>query len=136
MTSEVSAAEQAPKVHKGWTYPGVIIISSIAMILLMAIDVKTSGDIGLISNIGIVIIGMIAALKVRTPDYLAAIWVVPIAWIIALLTSGQLAPKLGGSVAREQILSLAYGLAMHAGWVLGATAIAAGIAIFRRGRQP
>jgi hypothetical protein len=61
---------------------------------------------------------------------------VPIAWVIALLTTGQLAPMRGGSFMREQVLHFAYGLSMHAWWILGATAISAGVAIFRRGRQP
>lgn len=136
MTSEVTPAVKAPQVHAGWTYPGVIILSSVAMMIVMAVDVLTTGDIGLISDVSITVIGIAAALKVRTPDFLAAVWVVPIAWVAALLTTGQLAPKRGGSFLREQVLHLAYGLAMHAVWILGATAVAAGIAIFRRGRRP
>jgi len=121
---------------KGWTYPGVIILTSVAMMVVMAIDIVITGDIGLISNIGLVFVGIVGAVKVRTADYQASIWVVPIAWLIALLTTGQLAPMRGGSFLREQVLHLAYGLAMHAWWILGATALSASIAIFRRGRRP
>lgn len=120
----------------GWTYPGVIILTSAAMMVVMALDIIFTGGIGIVSNIGLVIIGLIGAINVRTADYQAAIWVVPIAWVIALLTTGQLAPMRGGSFLREQILHLAYGLSMHAWWILGATALSASIAIFRRGRQP
>ena len=122
--------------QQGWTYPGVIILSSVAMMLVMAIDIVVTGDIGIVSNVGLIFVGVIASIKVRTADYQAAIWVVPIAWILALLTTGQLAPMRGGSFLREQILHLAYGLAMHAWWILGATALSASIAIFRRGRRP
>jgi hypothetical protein len=122
--------------QQGWTYPGVIILSSVAMMLVMAIDIVVTGDIGIASNVGLIFVGVIASLKVRTADYQAAIWVVPIAWLLALLTTGQLAPMRGGSFLREQVLHLAYGLAMHAWWILGATALSASIAIFRRGRQP
>ena len=122
--------------HGGWTYPGVIILSATAMMVVMALDIMITGDIGLISNLGLLVVGITAALKVRTPDFLAAVWVVPIAWTSAILTTGQLAPKRGGSFVREQILHLAYGLSMHAGWILGATAFSAAIAIFRRGRRP
>jgi hypothetical protein len=122
--------------QQGWTYPGVIILSSVAMMLVMAIDIVVTGDIGIVSNVGLIFVGVIASIKVRTADYQAAIWVVPIAWILALLTTGQLAPMRGGSFLREQVLHLAYGLAMHAWWILGATALSASIAIFRRGRQP
>lgn len=120
----------------GWTYPGVIILTSVAMMVVMALDIIFTGGIGIVSNIGLVIIGLVGAINVRTADYQAAIWVVPIAWVIALLTTGQLAPMRGGSFLREQALHLAYGLSMHAWWILGATALSASVAIFRRGRQP
>jgi hypothetical protein len=128
--------EKPSQAHAGWTYPGVIILSCAAMMVVMAVDVLATGDIGMISNVGIVLVGIVAAIKVRTPDFLSAVWVAPIAWVAALLTSGQLAPKRGGSFLREQVLHIAYGLAMHAAWILGATALAASIAIFRRGRRP
>ena len=127
---ETSPAQQ------GWTYPGVIILTSAAMMVVMALDIIFTGDIGIISNVGLVVVGLVGAIKVRTADYQAAIWVSPIAWVIALLTTGQLAPMRGGSFLREQVLHLAYGLAMHAWWILGATALSAGVAILRRGRQP
>jgi hypothetical protein len=120
----------------GWTYPGVIILTSVAMMVVMALDIIFTGGIGIVSNVGLVIIGLVGAINVRTADYQAAIWVVPIAWVIALLTTGQLAPMRGGSFLREQALHLAYGLSMHAWWILGATALSASVAIFRRGRQP
>jgi hypothetical protein len=120
----------------GWTYPGVIILSSAAMMVVMALDIIFTGEIGIVSNIGLVIVGIVGATKVRTADYQAAIWVTPIAWVIALITTGQLAPMRGGSFLREQVLHIAYGLAMHAWWILGATALSAAIAIFRRGRRP
>jgi len=122
--------------QQGWTYPGVIILTSIAMMAVMALDIIFTGEIGIVSNVGLVVVGIVGASKVRTADYQAGIWVAPIAWVIALLTTGQLAPMRGGSFLREQALHLAYGLAMHAWWILGATAISAGVAIFRRGRQP
>ncbi len=132
MMTETVAAESA---QKGWTYQGVIILTSVAMVIVMALDILITGEIGMVSNIGLVIVGLIGAIKVRVTDYQAAVWVVPIAWLIALLTSGQLAPMRGGSFMREQVLHLAYGLAMHAWWILGATAISASVAIFRRGRK-
>jgi len=126
----------APSVRKGLSYASVMILTCIAMMLLMALDISVTGDIGLISNIGIVVLGLIAAITVRKADYQAGIWVVPIAWLVAILTTGQLAPMRGGSFLREQILHLAYGLAMHAWWILGATALSAVVAIVRRGRKP
>ncbi len=120
----------------GWTYPGVIILTSFILMVVMALDILSNGKVGMISNFGMVGAGVVAAINVRTADYQSAIWVTPLAWVISLLTVGQLAPMRGGSVIREQILNLTYGLAMHAWWILGATALSATIAIFRRGRQP
>jgi hypothetical protein len=136
MTNTTIEPLETTPAQVGWTYPGVIILTSAAMMVVMALDIIFTGGIGIVSNIGLVIIGLVGAINVRTADYQAAIWVVPIAWVIALLTTGQLAPMRGGSFLREQILHLAYGLSMHAWWILGATALSASIAIFRRGRQP
>ena len=131
----IEPMDSAPA-QKGWTYPGVIILTSAAMMVVMVLDIIFTGDIGIMSNVGLVIVGLVSAVNVRTADYQAAIWVAPIAWVIALLTTGQLAPMRGGSFLREQVLHIAYGLAMHAWWIFAATALSASVAIFRRGRQP
>jgi hypothetical protein len=136
MANSVFEPVETSPSHQGWTYPGVVILTSAAMVIVMALDLVFTGEIGIISNIGLVIVGAIGALNVRTADYQAGIWVVPIAWLIALITAGQMAPMRGGSFLREQVLHIAYGLAMHAWWILGATALSASIAIFRRARQP
>ena len=128
-------AEMVPA-NVGWTYPGVIILTPFIMMVVMALDILINGNIGLTSDIGMLVGGITAALRVRTADYQSGIWITPLAWVISLLTVGQLAPMRGGSFMREQILHLSYGLAMHAWWILGATALSAAISIFRRGRQP
>jgi hypothetical protein len=128
-------AEMVPA-NIGWTYPGVIILTPFIMMVVMALDILINGNIGLISDLGMLVGGFTAALRVRTADYQSGIWITPLAWVISLLTVGQLAPMRGGSFMREQILHLSYGLAMHAWWILGATALSAAISIFRRGRQP
>jgi hypothetical protein len=128
-------AEMVPA-NVGWTYPGVIILTPFIMMVVMALDILINGNIGLISDIGMLVGGITAALRVRTADYQSGIWITPLAWVISLLTVGQLAPMRGGSFMREQILHLSYGLAMHAWWILGATALSAALSIFRRGRQP
>jgi hypothetical protein len=128
-------AEMVPA-NVGWTYPGVIILTPFIMMVVMALDILINGIIGLTSDIGMLVGGITAALRVRTADYQSGIWITPLAWVISLLTVGQLAPMRGGSFLREQILHFSYGLAMHAWWILGATALSAAISIFRRGRQP
>lgn len=128
-------AEMVPA-NVGWTYPGVIILTPFIMMVVMALDILINGNIGLISDLGMLVGGITAALRVRTADYQSGIWITPLAWVISLLTVGQLAPMRGGSFLREQILHFSYGLAMHAWWILGATALSAAISIFRRGRLP
>jgi hypothetical protein len=128
-------AEMVPA-NVGWTYPGVFILTPFIMMVVMALDILINGIIGLTSDIGMLVGGITAALRVRTADYQSGIWITPLAWVISLLTVGQLAPMRGGSFLREQILHFSYGLAMHAWWILGATALSAAISIFRRGRQP
>lgn len=128
-------AEMIPA-NVGWTYPGVIILTPFIMMVVMALDILINGSIGLISDLGMLVGGITAALSVRTADFQSGIWITPLAWVISLLTVGQLAPMRGGSFLREQILHFSYGLAMHAWWILGATALSAAISIFRRGRQP
>lgn len=128
-------AEMVPA-NVGWTYPGVIILTPFIMMVVMALDILINGNIGLISDLGMLVGGITAALRVRTSDYQSGIWITPLAWVISLLTVGQLAPMRGGSFMREQILHFSYGLAMHAWWILGATALSAAISIFRRGRRP
>lgn len=128
-------AEMVPA-NVGWTYPGVIILTPFIMMVVMALDILINGNIGLISDLGMLVGGITAALRVRTSDYQSGIWITPLAWVISLLTVGQLAPMRGGPFMREQILHFSYGLAMHAWWILGATALSAAISIFRRGRRP
>ena len=124
----------APKSH-GWTYPGVFILTSIAMGIVMASDALITGNIGLISNIGILALSVIAATQVRTIDYPAAIWSPPLAWVFALLTGGQFGLTMSGSLLRKELFHFAYGLANHAVWILGAVLLSATIAIVRHGRR-
>lgn len=132
--SEVNTNIRIPG-RTGWTYRGVFVIVTLVLSVAMVADVYINRKVDLLSNLALIIICPIAAWKVRTNDYLAAIWVAPLVWFIVLMTVGQLAPKRGGSLTREQVLHVAYGLASHAGWIIGATIISGAIAIFRRGRN-
>lgn len=130
----VSTPTRVPGKH-GWTYQGVFIILAIALSIGMLADVLINNKIDLISNLTLLIVSPIAAWKVRTNDYLAALWAPALVWFTLLMTVGQLAPKRGGSLLREQVLHMAYGLSAHAGWIIGATILSGAIAIVRRGRN-
>jgi len=121
--------------QSGWTYLGVFVVVTIVLSIAMLADVLINRKVDLISNLALLIICPIAAWRVRTNDYLAAIWVGPIVWFAVLRTIGQLDPKRGGSFMREQLLHIAYGLSAHAGWIIGATVLSGTIAIVRRGRN-
>ena len=125
---------QSQKTH-GWTYPGVFILTSLAMAVVMGSDALINGEVGTISNVGLLVLSLIAATQVRTIDYTAAIWSPPLAWVFALATGGQFGMTMSGSLLRKEIFHFAYGLANHAVWILGSVIISATIAIVRHGRR-
>ena len=124
----------APKTH-GWTYPGVFILTALAMAVVMGSDALITGGIGIISNVGLLLLSVIAATQVRTIDYTAAIWSPPLAWFFALLTGGQFGMTMSGSLLRKEIFHFGYGLANHAVWILGSVIVSGVIAIVRHGRR-
>lgn len=124
----------APK-SSGWTYPGVFILSGLAMAVIMGSDALITGEVGLISNVGLLVFSLIAASQVRSIDYMAAVWAPPIAWVFALCTGGQFGLTMSGSLLRKEIFHFAYGLANHAVWILGSVILAGAIAIVRHGRR-
>lgn len=125
----------APKpksTESGWTYQGVFVVVTFVLSLAMLADVYFNRKVDLLSNIALLVICPIAAWNVRPKDFTSAIWVGPLTWLVVLETVGQLAPKRGGNLLREQVLHIAYGLAAHAGWIIGATVLSAAIAIYRQ----
>lgn len=139
-TSPVQASSQVTDSIKsvkqsGWTFLGVFVVLAAVLSVAMILDVILNRKVDLLSNLALLIASPIAAWKVRFNDYLAAIWAPALAWFAVLMTVGQLAPKRGGSLLREQVLHIAYGLAAHAGWIIGATFLAGAIVIFRRARH-
>lgn len=139
-TSPVQTSSQATDSIKsvkqsGWTFLGVFVVLAAVLSVAMILDVILNRKVDLLSNLALLIASPIAAWKVRFNDYLAAIWAPALVWFAVLMTVGQLAPKRGGSLLREQVLHIAYGLAAHAGWIIGATVLAGAIVIFRRARH-
>jgi len=132
--SETPTQTEHP-VASGWTYPGVIILETLLMAAAMGVDITLNHELGLISNVAIVVIAVIGAWRVRRADYLAAIWAPVLAWFIALMTVGQMLPKRSTHLLREQALHIVYGLAQHAWWITGTTLLAGVIAVVRRNRK-
>jgi len=116
----------------GLTYSGALLISTTVMLLIMAIDVIPNKTIDFIAPAGLVAVALVTALKVRTADLMAAVWAPMVAWFVALLTVGQLARPTAGSTKERELVLILHGLADHAWWILGATALAAVAVTIRR----
>ncbi len=120
---------------QGWTYQGVFVLSTLCFMVIMAADCLVNGTVTSWSEFGIVFVSAVAALNVRRNDLMAAVWAPPIVWLFALETVGQIGKQQGGTFMRKQILHLAYGLANHAAWIIGAVILAAIITSIRRLRN-
>lgn len=136
MLQETQQADESTLANqRGWTYQGVFVVVTVVLIAAMLADIYFNHKVDLISNIALLVICPIAGWKVRPRDYTSVIWVGPLMWFVVLMTVGQLAPKRGGSLLREQVLHVAYGLSAHAGWIIGASVLAGAIAIYRQPKR-
>ena len=133
--TEIQEANAPAPVAQGWTYQGVFVLSTLSFMVIMAADCLINDTVTAWSEIGIVAVSTVAALNVRRNDLMAAVWSPPIIWLIALETVGQIGHQQGGTFAHKQILHLAYGLANHAVWILGAVLVAIVITSIRRLRR-
>ena len=120
---------------QGWTYQGVFVLSALSFMVIMAADCLINNTVTAWSEFGIVAVSAVAALNVRRNDLMAAIWAPPIIWLLALETVGQIGHQQGSTFMHRQILHLAYGLANHAAWILGAVLVSVVISVIRRLRH-
>ena len=134
MTENHEASTPAP-VAQGWTYQGVFVLSALSFMVIMAADCLINDTVTMWSEIGIVVVSAVAAINVRRNDLMAAVWSPPIIWLIALETVGQIGHQQGGTFSHRQILHVAYGLANHAAWILGAVVVSIVITSIRRLRH-
>ena len=134
MTEMEQSPENTPTL-KGWTYQGVFVINTLLFMVVMAADCIVNHTVTMWSEVGILVITVIAALKVRRNDLTAVVWSPPIVWLIALETVGQIDKQEGGTAAHRQLLHLSYGLANHAMWILGSVIVAIVITTIRRFRN-
>jgi len=132
MANTQTPANIATATNGGLTYSGALWISSVVMLLVMAVDVMPNRAIDFIAPAGLVVVALVVALKVRKTDLIAAVWAPMVAWFAALLTVGQLARPTVGSAKERELVLILHGLADHAWWILGATALAAIVVTIRR----
>jgi hypothetical protein len=133
--TEIQEAKSPAPVGQGWTYQGVFVLSTLCFMIIMAADYLINDTVTSWSEFGIVLVSAVAAVNVRRNDLMAAVWAPPIVWLISLETVGQIGKQQGGTFVRKQILHLAYGLANHAVWIIGAVIVAAVITLIRRFRN-
>ena len=118
----------------GFTYAGTILISLTVMMIAMTIDALPDKEIGYFSAASLVVVALFMALKVRVTDLTAALWSPMLVWFGALMTAGQIARPRAGSTKERELVLILHGLADHAWWILGATALAAVVVAIRRFR--
>lgn len=107
-----------------WSYRAVFGWSLLLFVPVMAVDMVLNGKITRISEIGIIVVSVLAALLVERGALSAAFWAPPIVWLVAVETSGQIGVNWRIQSLRTQVEHTAYALAGHAIW-LGAAVLSA-----------
>jgi hypothetical protein len=99
----------------------------VGTVLAAGLDRLLFGGLGVLFGIGYLVVCFQLAVRVRPADLLAAPISGPIAFAAALLLFGPVA----GSGVTAQVVALATGLALRAGWLFGGTGLAAAIVLAR-----
>ncbi|MER7583419.1 DUF6542 domain-containing protein [Kitasatospora sp. NPDC097691] len=106
---------------------GAGVVAVLATLAVAGLDRLLFGDLGWLFGLGYLVVCFQLAVRVRYIDLLAAPISGPIAFAVALLL---LAP-VGSSGVTAQVVSLATGLALRAGWLFSGTGLAALIVLAR-----
>jgi hypothetical protein len=108
----------------------VVIIA--ATVLVGFIDALLNHRLGWLTGIALVASSIYAALNVRLTDAWAPAILAPLGFMAATLTAGQLTRGSSGSWFVREGYMIFRSLAVNAPWIIGATAICAAIAFWRR----
>ncbi|MFD8701467.1 DUF6542 domain-containing protein [Kitasatospora sp. NPDC059648] len=109
------------------TAVGTGVVAVLATLAVAGLDRLLSGDLGWLFGLGYLAVCFQLAVRVRYADLLAAPISGPIGFALALLV---LAP-VGSSGITAQVVGLATGLALRAGWLFSGTGLAALIVLAR-----
>ena len=123
--------------QRGLTYSGVVVIVIGVTVLVALAEALLRNEIGLLTGVALLVSSVYCAFAVRRADIWAAVVIPPLAFLVALLTAGQLTirAKTGGLLVREGAL-LFVSLATNAPWILGTTLACLVIVLVRRRREP
>ncbi len=105
------------------TAVGTGLLTVVGTVAAAGLDQLLFGGIGILFGLGYLVVCFQAAVRVRTADLLAAPISGPIAFAFALL----LFVKAGSPGMLGQVVALATGLALNAGWLFTGTGLAAAI---------
>jgi hypothetical protein len=121
--------------QRGLTYSGVVVIVVGVTVLVAIAEALLREEVGVLTGIALLASSVYCALVVRRADIWAAVVIPPLAFLVALLTAGQLTirGKTGGLLVREGAL-LFVSLATNAPWILGTTLVCLVIVLVRRRR--
>jgi len=131
------APEAAPRsADRGLTYSGVVVVVGGVTVLVAVAEALIRHEIGWLTGLALLASSVYAAVAVRRADIWAAVVIPPLAFLVALLTAGQLTilGKSGGLLVREGAL-LFVSLATNAPWILGTTLVCLVIVLVRRRRE-
>jgi hypothetical protein len=101
-------------------------------ILVGFIDALLNHKLGWLTGVALVASSVYAALNVRPVDAWAPAILAPLGFMAATLTAGQLTRGGSGSWFIREGYMIFRSLAVNAPWIIGATVICAGIAVWRR----
>jgi hypothetical protein len=121
--------------QRGLTYSGVVVIVMGVTVLVALAEALLRNEIGALTGIALLVSSVYCALVVRRADIWAAVVIPPLAFLVAVVTAGQLTirAKSGGLLVREGAL-LFVSLATNAPWILGTTLVCLAIVLVRRHR--
>jgi hypothetical protein len=134
MTTPQTIENSATPSSGGFTYRGSLVVTAVVTCFGMVIDVVPDKTIDYIAPASLVLVSLFVAAKTAQRNFMAAVWGPVLAWFIALVTIGQLARPSAGSAKERELVLIVHGLADHAWWVLGATALSAVVVAIRRFR--
>ncbi|MFG3050413.1 DUF6542 domain-containing protein [Kitasatospora sp. NPDC048239] len=109
------------------TAVGAGVVALAATVAVAAVDRMVFGGLGVLFGVGYLVICFQLAVRVRFVDLLAAPISGPIAFAAALLLLGPVT----STGVTAQVVALATGLALRAGWLFAGTGLAAAIVIAR-----
>ncbi|MFI6844645.1 hypothetical protein OG535_23970 [Kitasatospora sp. NBC_00085] len=109
------------------TAVGTGVAALVATVSVAGLDRLVFGGLGVLFGIGYLVVCFQLAVRVRFADLLAAPISGPIAFAVSLLLLGPVA----SSGVTAQVVALATGLALRAGWLFSGTGLAAVIVLAR-----